>query len=361
MSIPRSALKLLPSINDQLLLLDLLSRSKRPRTKMEWELMAQCFIDDAVSGQTLYDFYAILVESGCVDDGDFGGKWQSEREGVVHLDIDCASNRYQRARSKFVDKVAAFNEGLESEYKMDGIGNVDLFLLYILVTKRGGFERISRDDAVWRRIVEEMPALFDPHLAVRRVHSLRSLYRTHLGRFEALYFEADGFDAVIASESDHFGIALYLEECPLILDVLCKYPMKRTVPSRPALHRSYWLEMAPNGKRLNGTIFGNAADCHSASAPKWQSIQKGLRHEGRFGAKAVDDGDGGSERVDVGSVLQSMVTSTRSVVDIDGDGRGGGLSRRRSESVGRRVAQCGLKGLHPFTRRLIASMLREIE
>ena len=404
MSIPKSALKLLPSVDDQLLLLDLLSRCKRPRTKMDWELMAQCFVGDAMTGRTLYDFYGILVENGCVEDGEFEGEWHSEREGVVHLDIDFASSRYQRARCKFMHKVAAFNEGLESDSKMDGaassefgVENVDLFLLYILVTKRGGFERIALDEAMWREIVEEMPSLFEPHSAVRRVHGVRSLYRRHLRRFEAVYFEADGFGAALSDDTDHFGTDLYLEECAEIVNVLRKYPLKRARPRSlsatgppPRRRRSFWLEMAPNGNRLNGTIFGNAAHCHSGSSALSMATPNaadprnerrslsgsgladsvGARCGGALTASAEsecidgdDDGDG-RDRVDVGSVLESMVSA---VVDVGGDGDGGRWRRSGSgssmeaESARRLLADCGLKGLHPFTRRLMASMLRECE
>ena len=109
-SIPKSASKLLPDINDQLLFLDLMSRCKRPRSKMEWRLMAQCFIpkgslsNNAITGRTLHDFYGILVQNDCIEDDQFEPKWSSLEEGVVDLDIDFASNRYQTARCKFPAK-----------------------------------------------------------------------------------------------------------------------------------------------------------------------------------------------------------------------------------------------------------------
>eukprot|EP01084_Bolivina_argentea_P006408 12154_1 len=119
--VPKSALKYLKNPLDHLIFFKLLSKTKRPFSKFEWDLMAQTFIHNGskhVNGQTLYDFYSILVQNGSILDTEFlnnknnknnnksnnKNKNNNDHNSISYY-IDFACYEYKNAYKQFIDKL----------------------------------------------------------------------------------------------------------------------------------------------------------------------------------------------------------------------------------------------------------------
>ncbi len=91
--VPKSALKHLKKAQDHLLFFKLLSQTKRPCCKFEWDLMAQTFIQNGsinVNGQILYNFYSILAQNASIHDPVFSNN-DTYKSTIFHR-IDFSSD-----------------------------------------------------------------------------------------------------------------------------------------------------------------------------------------------------------------------------------------------------------------------------
>eukprot|EP01083_Nonionella_stella_P059152 154774_1 len=403
--IPKSALEYLDDPLDHVLFFDLLSKTKRPRNALEWDLMSQAFIHNGsqtVTGDTLHEFYSILVDSGCIDDPHFEEDSDEDDDitscttPTIHYCIDFTSNEYQNAHTKFMHKLHAFiNEEEEEENEDDDDEesrtdrvinaaiwgkNVDLFYLYIVVTKHGGLDTVNSNKA-WMSILHEMSAHYNPHHRSHIINELQSIYNKYLSDYEQMYFESDCIHS-----GDDFGDDLYLETDSQIMNILTQYPLKcaadRMDDDDDRYPPCYWLEMVPNGNHLQ-SMFGDPicakqdmpynADhtfkqrlCVSGSdkADLLQRLFVDMNEDRQLSSsdseiEILDDMKGKSDDDDdgaIGSILKSMICHEETMTELTEDE----ITNHR-DWINKDLCVCGVKGMHPYTRKLIDWILSECD
>ena len=365
---PKAAFQQLPKQQDHLLFFNLLSKTKRPKTKFEWDLMAQTFIHNGsnkVNGQTLYNFYKVLCENGSIHDKEFVDSYKNNKNNknkpditeykmTINCNIDFSSKLYQTAYSKFMQKLCQFNKIENIQLIKIEDKCIDLFYFYILITKHGGFNNIKS----WINILYQMSWNFNPHSKYFIINELKLMYKKYLYQYEETYFQSDLIDNIVI---DDFGDDLYLEDCVEIVNILTKYPLKLSVNNNDNQNDSYWLEMMPNGNNIQTFMFGNAIQTnHNLSYHRKErqiicvngSDKKELlnRLTVKNDVDCQDDNDNDDDDESIESVIKSMVYHNDNIEIIDDDED---IISKQYEYISKHLSINCVKGMHPFTRQLI--------
>ena len=205
--IPKDGINILSNIHEQLLFFNLLSKCKTPTNDNDWELMSKCFINTNINGHKLKTFHDILIKnetisnpyknnnnnnSNNISDND-GNEHCNDEDNIIDILNRMNMVSYNEVKMIFTDKLKAFHRINKSNVDInDAIINgydIDLFGLYIFVTKYGGFKKIEKNYPVFNEILYLLKINVNVHTELLMIKELMEIYDAFLYAYESTFFD----------------------------------------------------------------------------------------------------------------------------------------------------------------------------